>query len=303
MSNKNYRKIIPPTPKNTTIPLWGLLVLLLFCGSIIAFLISQFKPIVVTHNSEIHKIPPGVQRTFPKPPLSQSIRVPILLYHYVEYVQDKDDTIRQSLNIQPYTFESQIKTLQNAGYSFLTAGELGEVLDGKKDLPPKPVVLTFDDGYRDFYTDVFPILKKYKVMATEYVVSGFIGKPNYMFEKQIKEISQSGLVEIGAHTVHHVSLADKLPLVVQYEIKQSKLSLEKKYKINVVSFAYPNGSLDEQAIDVVKKAGYTTAVSTVPGIDQSQNNRFFLYRLRPGYKWGQELLTYLEQSTFPPRKK
>jgi peptidoglycan/xylan/chitin deacetylase (PgdA/CDA1 family) len=220
------------------------------------------------------------------------------MYHYVEYVKDKDDTIRESLNIQPFAFEQQIKTLQDAGFTFMTVGELSKVLSGKNDLPVKPVVLTFDDGYGDFYTDVFPILKKYHVKATQYVISGVIGKPNYMYDNQIKEIIRSGLVEIGAHTVHHVSLANKLPVVAKYEIQKSKSDLERIFNIKVVSFAYPNGSFDEQAIKIVKDAGYSNAVSTVPGIDQSQNNRFFLYRLRPGYKTGEELLNYLEQSKF-----
>lgn len=302
MIKKNTFQKIPHKNSNiTVVPLWIILaaLALLVCGVI--YLIFQFKPTLETR--EVNKIPTGVAHKFPKPPLTQSIRVPILLYHYVEYVQDKSDTIRQSLNIQPHTFEQQVKTLQDANYSFMTVGELGEVLNGEKKLPKKPVILTFDDGYRDFFTDVFPILKKYKIKATEYVVSGFIGKPNYMFSEQIEEISRSGLVEIGAHTVHHVSLAYKLLPVVQFEVQKSKSDLERSYGIRVVSFAYPNGSFDETSIRIVKDAGYTSAVSTVPGIDQSQNNRFFLYRLRPGYKTGQELLNYLEQSTFPMRKK
>lgn len=284
--------------KNIIVPLWLLLVFLLAIGALVLMLYFQFKPTVETRHSEQKKVPVTIQRSFPKLPLSQSIRVPILLYHYVEYVADKRDTIRQSLNIQPYFFEQQVKTLKEANYTFLTASDLADILDGKKSLPTKPVLLTFDDGYRDFYTDVYPILKKYNVKATEYVISGVIGKPNYMFSNQVQEISESGLVEIGAHTVHHVSLAYKLLPVVQFEVQKSKSDLENNYHVKVVSFAYPNGSFDQQAITVVKNSGFRTAVSTVAGIDQSQNNRFFLYRLRPGIKVGIELINYLEQTKF-----
>lgn len=268
---------------------------LIFCGTLALLLFFQFKPTIETRTSQVRSIPPEVTRSFPKPPLSQSVRVPILLYHYVENVSDKRDTMRVSLNIPPHIFASQVQTLKNANFTFMMASELGDVLDGKKNLPNRPVLLTFDDGYRDFYTDVFPILKKHRVKATQYVISGVIGKPNYMSGSQIKEILKSGLVEIGAHTVHHVSLSAKLFPVVQYEVKKSKADLEKNYKIKVVSFAYPNGEFDQQAISIVKNAGFETAVSTVPGIDQSQNNRYFLYRLRPGFKVGAELLQHLEQ--------
>jgi peptidoglycan/xylan/chitin deacetylase (PgdA/CDA1 family) len=78
----------------------------------------------------------------------------------------------------------------------------------------------------------------------------------------------------------------------------SKQALEKTYGIKIVSFAYPDGSYDTQAIAAVKKAGYRTAVSTVPGVEQSQTNRLFLYRLRPGRRTGQELIKYIEGNTF-----
>ncbi len=80
-----------------------------------------------------------------------SVRVPILMYHYVEYVKDAGDKIRISLNTTPYTLEQEVSTLSHAGYTFMTSVELTDVLDGKGKLPPKPIVLTFDDGYRAFY--------------------------------------------------------------------------------------------------------------------------------------------------------
>lgn len=290
---RNVRK-----PRNTVIPIWMIVIFSLWLLFLLLFLYFQFKPTVETRKSEVRKVPPSVTRSFPKPPLSQSIRVPIMLYHYVEYVQDRNDTMRQSLNTPPHVFEQQLLTLKKDNYTFLTVSNLGDILEGKLDLPSKPIILTFDDGYRDFYTDVYPILKKHNIKVTQYVISGVIGQKNYMFKKQIDEILKSGLVEVGSHTVHHVSLASKLFPVVQYEAAKSKADLEKMFGVKIVSFAYPNGSFDEQSISVVQSAGYKTAVSTVPGIDQSQNNRFFLYRLRPGYKVGSELLQYLEQSHF-----
>ncbi len=231
---------------------------------------------------------------------SATFRVPIVLYHYVEYVKDKGDTIRQSLDIVPRTFDEQVKTLSEAGFTFMTASDLADVLDGITPLPPKPVMLTFDDGHWDLYTDVLPILQKYHAKATAYIVSGFIGGSDSLSSEQLQKVIDSKLVEIGAHSVHHVALGHRLLQLIQYEIGQSKKQLEDGYHIKVVSFAYPGGSFDQQAIDVVKSFGFRTSVSTLPGVEQSQTVRFYLYRIRPWYRTGNTLLDYLDQQKFKP---
>lgn len=119
-----------------------------------------------------------------------------------------------------------------------------------------------------------------------------------MSASQLDTVVKSGLVDVGAHTVHHIALKGRPHDEVQKEIDESKTWLEANYHISVVSFAYPDGSFDLQSAQLVKDDGFTTAVSTVPGIEQNQANRFFMYRLRPGYRTGQSLLNYLEQSSF-----
>jgi len=275
----------------------SLIILLIFCiGSFIfyKFVSSRIISIVETPKTEMKKIPSDVKQK-----LSLTVfRVPILMYHYVEYVKDKKDTIRQSLNINPYIFEQQVKTLRDAGFTFMTARELGEVIDGKMELPKSPILLTFDDGHWDFDTVVLPILKKYHVKATAYIIAGFIGRSDFMSKEELGDVISSKLVDVGAHTVHHVSLKGRPSSVLNYEIGQSKALLENTYHLSVASFAYPGGAFDQKAIDAVKDAGFTTAVSTIPGIIQSSENRFFLYRLRPGYRTGDVLLNYLRQNAF-----
>ncbi len=283
-----------------------LLVVLIVLTGISFFLFRAFsgrenpKPVVETLRSEVKRLPREIKRKLAEITPTAVLRVPILMYHYVEYVQDKRDTIRQSLNVDPDIFESQIKTLRDGGYTFMTAKELGDVLDGKIALPNNPILLTFDDGHWDFYSDVLPILKKYHVKATAYIIPGFIGGSDFMTKQEIEAVRDSGLVDIGAHTVHHISLKG-LPLSeVKYEVDTSKTMLEDKYHIHVVSFAYPNGSFDEQAVDVVKDAGFTTSVSTVPGVEQTLGNRYFLFRLRPSRRTGAFLLDWLQQNEFSP---
>ncbi len=232
--------------------------------------------------------------------ISATIRIPILMYHYVEYVQDKNDKTRISLNTTPYTLEEQIKTLIAANYTFITNNELSDVLDGKANLPPNPILLTFDDGYRDFYTDAYPILKKYHVKATQYVIYGFLGMQNHMDPYMVKEIAKDGLVEIGSHTIHHVWLKGLTLQQASPEIFQSRVLLEQLINQPVHSFAYPFGAFDDQAIRITRDAGYRSAVSTLPGVEQNQGNRFFMFRLRPGGRLGQNLLTWLKQAVFYP---
>lgn len=248
----------------------------------------------------LKKLPPEIkkQKSFITP--TATIRVPILLYHYVEYVKDKKDLTRQSLNINPDIFEKQIKTLKNAGYTFVTVKDIGNALDGTTQLPDKPVVITLDDGHWDLYTDVLPILKKYNAKATAYIIPGFLEGSDFLTIKQLQKVADSGLIEIGAHTVHHAWLKGGSLEFVEEEVKQSKIMLERLIKKPVVSFAYPSGAFDEQAIKAVRKTKFQTAVSTVPGIENSNANRYFLFRIRPGKRTDEELLKYLQQTTFTP---
>ncbi len=259
---------------------------------------AQTKPLPETEKNVMKKIPPDVQKEIAKQPqvasLSATLHVPILMYHYVEYVQNKKDKERQLLNVNPNIFEEQIQTLLSAGYTFITAKDLGDILNGTMQLPKNPVILTFDDGHWDLDTNVLPILKKYNIHATAYIVPGFVGtNSDSLTPQELQDVINSGLVDVGAHTVHHISLKGKPLAQAQYEIDTSKNMLEQKYHIHVYSFAYPYGTFDQQTIQLVKQAGFTTAASTIAGNEQSNQNRYFLFRVRPGYMTGQALLNYL----------
>ncbi len=270
-----------------------------------AFLILTFVVLVTVFpvhvkNREVSRLPKQIEKRLASQQASSSatLRVPILMYHYVEYVTDERDTIRKSLALTPHVFEKQLQTLVNDGYTFITTKDLADVLDEKAKLPAKPIILTFDDGYGDFYTDVFPLLKKHNVKAVTYIVPGVLDKLNYMTSSQAAEVAKSDLVEIGAHTVHHAWLKGMGKEQATYEIGESKKMLEANYGKPVVSFAYPYGAFDSQAADIAKQVGFRTAVSTVPGIESSKNNQYFLYRIRPGGRTGQDFLNFLSQSSF-----
>jgi len=220
----------------------------------------------------------------------KSVKLSILMYHYIEYSPEEADLVRQRLTIDPTIFKKQLVTLKQAGYQTYFVRQLTDILSGKLQPAKQSVILTFDDGYKDFYTIVFPLLKKYQFKATVFIIYDTIGGQAYLSSSQIEELAASGLVEIGSHTLDHVYLS-KMPLsLADKQIVQSKLELEKKFKIKVSSFAYPYGAFSAETVKLVEQAGYSCAVSVIAGDWQSEQNLFYLYRLRASNRTGEQLI-------------
>lgn len=274
---------------------------------IISLIISDKENLGKNYNPELEKklnmttIPSGIKDELTNTPSPVTYRVPILTYHYVEYILDKNDKIRISLNTTPFIFEQQIIALENEDYTFMTASELGKALNGEILMPKKPILLTFDDGHKDLYTNVFPLLKKYNVKATAYIIPGFLGGSDFMNDDQIREIIDSGLIEIGSHTLNHTYLKDQPLKKVQKQVGDSKVILQDKFQIPIFSFAYPYGAFDKQAIEVVKTAGFTTAMSTIPGVEINNSKRYFIERIRPENRIGESLIEFVENYKDPSK--
>lgn len=227
--------------------------------------------------------------------LSTPIRLPIIMYHYVEKVTDKNDTTRIKLDTSPEVFEGHLMTLRNAGYETYFVKDIPDILVGKKEVSTHSVILTFDDGYEDFYTVAFPLLKKYKIRSTVYVIYDFIGRPGFLNKKQIAELIDSGYVEIGSHTLDHINLKTAKPEIARKQIGESKRLLEQDFHFEVKSFAYPLGALNPQVVEMVKEASYSGAVSVISGVMQSDENLYYLSRIRPGLFMPDTMIEYLEK--------
>lgn len=269
-----------------------------FCLAIFAleaaiyFSRSLFSPSLIFAQTQLEVTSSALLASPTLTPHSVSPKLPILIYHYVEYVTDEKDTIRQSLNINPRTFENQINTLKDSAYTFVTPSDIQKIERGELSIE-KPVIISFDDGYRDFYTDVFPILKKHQVKAVAYIVPGFLDKLNYMYWNQVKEISSSGLVEIGAHTINHRSLNNLTNDAAFREINDSKIILELALGEKITTFAYPYGHFNDQTPDLVKSAGFTSALTTDEGTNENLDDKFLLKRIHPGGRTSQDLIKTL----------
>ena len=180
----------------------------------------------------------------------------LLMYHSVD-----PDAAQDGLTIHPEHFERQIVDLKERGYRFLTAAELSDAIArGERDFS-KTAVLTFDDGFEDNYTQAFPILKKHGAKATIYLSPGY-ERIRFLQNDQIAEMAQSGFIEFGAHTYSHVNLTRLSDAEAENEILKSKSVAETLSRHPCVSFSYPYGRFTSAHEEMVRKAGFTSAVST-----------------------------------------
>jgi peptidoglycan/xylan/chitin deacetylase (PgdA/CDA1 family) len=230
----------------------------------------------------------------PLNPAEKPFIVPILMYHYISSSPWKDDKIRIGLSTPPFIFERQLKQLSDDGYTTITLNEMFDAFAGRISLPEKPVILTFDDGYADFYQNAFPLLKKYSMKGTVFVITSFVDKLGYLTWPQINEMDGSGIIQIGSHTIHHLALTLVKPEILKQEVEESKLILENHLGHPVMWFAYPYGIYNKKVVDAVQKAGYFGAVNTIPGKLQYEGRLFYLTRYRAGTKTDGDLLTLVK---------
>ena len=209
---------------------------------------------------------------FPKLSFAQ-VSVPILMYHYVGENPNPSDLGRNYLSITPDKFEEQLTYLKNNGFTSITLDDLYGIFNNQTTSPAKPIVLTFDDGYIDFYTTAYPILAKYNFKAVSFIPTGLVGTGYYMNWDQIKKIRKSGLVTFEGHTINHPNLTFLSPGEALRELREGKelLQAQTGYPVNFI--AYPYGAANYQVEDLAKQAGFVGGVGTwigkanTPGIN------------------------------------
>ena len=177
--------------------------------------------------------------------IPEGIRVPILMYHGVT-----DDVWGMSdLFVSPSRLEEQLQYLEENGFTPIWFSDLAYV-----DQIEKPIILTFDDGYMDNYTELYPLLQKYQMKATIFVITDTIDlNPRNLTADQIRELSASGLVEIQSHTVTHPYLTSLTPNDQRWELAQSKLVLTRLTGKEPYVICYPSGHRGQDTLEIARE--------------------------------------------------
>lgn len=201
----------------------------------------------------------------------------VLMYHMVS--DPVPGAKFNGLRVSPAAFERQLAWLAANGFHFATMSDLVE-----GSVPAKTVAITFDDGYQDNYTNAFPLLKRYGAKATLYLVvdrhdrdwstykkahhaSGELMREPKLTDAQVREMVQSGVFELGAHTLTHANLPTLDAAARTREVAGARAELERQFGVPVTSFAYPFGIFGDDDVDAARAAGYSNAVTTLDGID------------------------------------
>lgn len=188
--------------------------------------------------------------------------IPILTYHYIGNNPNPKDKARDALEVTPDKFEEQMQYLSSNGFTPISLDTLYAIFTNQNRRPAKAIVLTFDDGYIDFYTTAFPILKRFNFHAVSFIPTGLIGGGYYMNWSQIKEIQSSGLITFEDHTVTHSNLASLSYSAALKQMVDSKnlLALQTGYPVNFI--AYPYGINNNLVQKAVKEAGFLGGLGT-----------------------------------------
>jgi len=226
--------------------------------------------------------------------------IPVFMYHHVN--PNKGDLV----TVTPDVFEGQMRCLHDGGYRSLTPDDLLAVLRGK-DVPKRSVAITFDDGWLDNYLFAFPVLKKYGIRATVFLVTGRVdgaspgggamgmiapthreskelvrsGEPRRVVLNwdQVREMASSGIVEFFSHTKTHARCDTLSAEGLESELRGSREAIEEKTGRPCRYLCWPYGRTSPAAVEAAKRAGYRSAFTTRHGVVRSGSDPFDIPRI------------------------
>jgi peptidoglycan/xylan/chitin deacetylase (PgdA/CDA1 family) len=214
--------------------------------------------------------------------------VPILYYHSVGKVAD-------DYTVPLQTFGLELDWLAANGFHTVSLHDLLESRRNRRPLPPRAIILTFDDGKEDALRVVLPELRKRGMRATFFIITGKVGEPGYLSWDGVRELADAGM-EIGSHTVTHARLADIPAERVDSELLESRRQLESRLGAPVEALAYPFNSLRARLVDAAERAGYRIAVA---GPAHGSSEQMRLLRLpvggRADLRWFEETVSHYGQ--------
>lgn len=217
--------------------------------------------------------------------MSSRHSIPVLNYHMV------DDETDSRLAVGTKEFRDQMAYLAWRGYTSITPIELLEHLKKGTPLPEKPILITFDDGYRNNFTNAFPIMQKYGFTGTIFLITDYIGNDAwYMGWQEVKEMQQSGFV-FGSHTLSHTPLTAISLSEAEKQLRESREVLEWRLAAPVTFFAYPTGAYSETIEEMTKTTGYDAAFTVNFGRVTKDSDLYALKRI-PLFKSSFSLMNF-----------
>jgi peptidoglycan/xylan/chitin deacetylase (PgdA/CDA1 family) len=227
------------------------------------------KPVAATTT---HAAPPSrpVARAIPAliPPEgapSRSVTVPVLTYHRVAPLSAVGQL---DLKVDPANFLAELQALHDSGYHTISEAQLFNALYKGAPLPPKPVIISVDDGYIDDVRTILPDLQRLGMIATFFVNTGRMAEPGFLNADQIRQLDRAGM-DVGDHTAHHVDLRLLSGSELAAETSGSRHVLESVLGHPVYFFAYPFGAYNGAVVSAVRAAGFTMAYTTEGGTTES----------------------------------
>ena len=239
---------------------------------------------------------------WPTPDSQASERVvyaPILMYHYVEPLPEDADELRVGLTVQPGIFRQQLAYLYARGYRSVSLYDLLYHLAHGKALPEKPIVFTFDDGYRGLYKHAFPHMQAFGYAGTVFLVTGLMDErqPAYLTWEMAREMAMAGW-KLEPHSKTHVQLSDRPFELVEYQVLGSMQTVQAHIGDQPRFFGYPSGRYDQQVIDYLLALGFWGAVTTEYGVEHDLAGAFTWQRVRvPGQASLSDLAKYLGEDS------
>ncbi len=215
------------------------------------------------------------------------VPLPILMYHRLADLPADAGPSTREWTTSPADFRAHMRYLRDAGYHAVSLDAVLDYLQFHAPLPPKPVVLTFDDGYRDVAEVAWPVLRELGMPATIFIIPGHVGYGAFLTWDQLIALVEDGAA-VGSHTLDHVRLKGAEEGEMRRQLQESRRKLEKRLGVPVMAISYPYGAYDVQVVQAAGEAGYRAGVTINPSRYQQRSGVFALSRLHLPYQAGVE---------------
>lgn len=239
--------------------------------------------------SSLTSTPAPLPTPTPHPPTLQElnsrfgpcVHLPVLMFHHIQPEAQAKVNKQTGLTVDTTDFAKDLEYLKQKNYTVIPPQSLINFFDNGTPLPAKPVMLTFDDAYRDFYTDAYPLLSQHHFFATLFVPTGLVENPDYVSWDNLKSMANSGLLLAANHTWSHHGMKTQAS-TVDKEITLADTQLSNHDLNSPKVFAFPYGTVGPYAISFLESHGYRLAFTTQHGFYQCKQQRLTLPRIRIG---------------------